>query len=104
MASATNPCSVFADRLRRCLHERRSSGRKCDGPLKALEDCRSKFEKSKSLEGDKTRVLPPKKCRLLSCEVQACLRRNGVDESACQEPIAALKACLLAERGGSQLR
>ena len=89
-------CPSESDRYRLCLREKRSSGRKCDNLLRALEACRENWRKKHhaTLEHDGTRVLPPVQCRRLSCEMQACLKRTGVDEAKCALEIDKLKRCL----------
>ena len=52
-------CPSESDRYRLCLREKRSSGRKCDNLLRALEACRENWRKKHhaTLEHDGTRVL-----------------------------------------------
>ena len=89
-------CRNESQKYRECLKEKRSSGRKCDNLLATLELCREQWrEKNQAtLRHDGSRVLPPPQCRRLSCEMQACLKRTGVDESKCAIEIAALKKCM----------
>mmetsp|Transcript_48863 Transcript_48863/g.90981 ORF Transcript_48863/g.90981 Transcript_48863/m.90981 type:complete len:109 (+) Transcript_48863:139-465(+) len=82
---------------RTCLREKRSSGRKCDSLSRALEDCREVWRHNNNVGKlcfDGTRILPPKHCRSFNKEVQSCLKRTGVDELKCREPIEALKRCM----------
>ena len=95
-------CRQETDKYRQCLREKRSSGRKCDGPAKDLEVCREKWRKDHNvgpLNFDGTRIIPPKQCRALNGDVQACLKRTGVDEVKCRVQIDALKACMASAPG-----
>jgi len=93
-------CRAESDSYRKCLKEKRSSGRQCNKLLDVLETCREQWRQSNNavLEHDGTRVLPPPECRRLSCEMQACLKRTGVNESKCAAEITALKECMASRR------
>lgn len=91
------PCRHETELYRGCLKEKQASGRKCDGPAKHLELCRSKWRRANKFGDaaiDGNRVLPPQECRRLSCELQRCLKWKKGDESQCHEEIKALKACM----------
>jgi hypothetical protein len=85
-----------------CLKEARASGRNnCTRIAKTLEACRERWRKDNQvqLEFDGTRILPNSKCNPINAEVQRCLKWKKGDQSQCQEPIGALKACMAAEKG-----
>jgi hypothetical protein len=59
---------------------------------------KKKVEKNSSANGtegfDRTRILPHKKCRPLSCDVQRCIQWKQGDQSKCQPEIKALETCM----------
>jgi hypothetical protein len=91
-------CKDEAQAYRVCLKDARSSGRKC---TKTLEVCREKWRNDNQIqhEFDGTRILPNLKCKPINKKVQQCLKWKKGDQSQCQEPIGALKACMAAEKG-----
>ena len=95
------PCKFESDKMRQCLSEKRSSGRKCDGTLAILEKCREKWRSDNSIElkFDGRRIVPPKQCRKLNCEMQRCLHNHKADEVLCADMITALKTCM--DTGGA---
>ena len=95
------PCRRETKAFRQCLHEKRSSGRKCDHLAKKLEACRVQWRKANRVQHtfDGTRVLPAVRCRPLSDKVQSCLRVHGGKEAKCKRSIERLRVCM-AETAG----
>mmetsp|Transcript_34832 Transcript_34832/g.84169 ORF Transcript_34832/g.84169 Transcript_34832/m.84169 type:complete len:123 (+) Transcript_34832:160-528(+) len=98
MATCRNETKAY----RNCLHEKRASGRSCDGPAITLESCRSRHRTSNNKPEaantnatfDGTRVLPNKACRPLNSAMQKCLAWKGGHEDKCREEIRELEECM----------
>mmetsp|Transcript_16224 Transcript_16224/g.36494 ORF Transcript_16224/g.36494 Transcript_16224/m.36494 type:complete len:118 (-) Transcript_16224:601-954(-) len=94
-------CQHQTKKYRECLHEQKSSSRKCTHLAKTLEACREKWRAANKvkLQYDGSRVLPNPKCKVLNEQVQYCIKKKKGDQSKCREEISALKSCMDIEKG-----
>lgn len=93
-----SPCRKETDVFRQCLKDNRQGYQKnrCDKVNKSLQECLDNWRKLNNfkLMIDGARVLPPPQCRILSAEIQRCLKQMDGDENKCRRAIDSFDVCM----------